>query len=48
VTLLPGDVIALREERSRSTFYLPIGAAFDCAVKMYVAARRAEKKRSRG
>lgn len=47
VTMLPGDVIELREERTRTAFYLTIGAAFDVAVKMYVAAKRAEKRKGR-
>lgn len=47
VSLLPGDVLGLREERTRTTWYLPIGAAFDLAVKLAVRARREQRKRGR-
>lgn len=47
VSLEPGDLIGLREERTRKTYYFPIAAAFDFAVKMYVAAARAAKKSAR-
>lgn len=48
VSLEPGDLIGLREERTRKTYYFPIAAAFDFAVKMYVAAQRREKLRQKG
>jgi hypothetical protein len=45
VTLMPGDVLELRPERTRRAEYLPIAAAYDLAVKMRVAAERADRGR---
>jgi hypothetical protein len=47
VSLEPGDLIGLREERTRKTYYFPIAAAFDFAVKMYVAAARRDKLKAK-
>lgn len=47
VSLEPGDLIGLREERTRTTYYFPIAAAFDFAVKMHVAALRREKAKGK-
>lgn len=44
VTLVPGDLIGVRPERTRTTFYLPIMAAYSVAVKMHVAAQKAVKQ----
>jgi hypothetical protein len=48
VSLLPGDLLAFRDERSRTEFVLPIGAAYDVAVKVHVAAMKAARKAARG
>lgn len=47
VTLVPGDVLELRPERTRRAEYLPLAAAYDLAVKMRVAAERADRARRR-
>lgn len=50
VTIAPGDVIGFREERTHKTYWMPLAACFDMAVKMEVAAQRAAKlaKKRRG
>ena len=48
ISLELGDLIGLREERTRKTYYFPIAAAFDFAVKMHVAALRAAKRKGNG
>ena len=47
VTLEPGDLIGFREEGRRTTYYLPLSACFDLAVKVEVAHQRALKKKVR-
>ena len=47
VTLHPGDVLGFREERTRKEFLLSVGGAYDYAVLLEVARRRAEKKAKR-
>jgi hypothetical protein len=47
VGLEPGDVITLRPERTRQEECVPIAAVYDLAVKMRVAAERAEKARKK-
>lgn len=45
VSLLPGDVIAIRELRGRKDYTLPLAHVFDTAVKAEVAAQRRAKGR---
>jgi hypothetical protein len=47
VSMVPGDVLTFRDERTRTEYSLPVGFAYDMAVKLHVAAKRAEKKRAR-
>ena len=47
VTLHPGDVLGFREERTRKEFLFSVGGAYDYAVLLEVARRRAEKKAKR-
>lgn len=47
VTIAPGDVIGFREERTRKTYWITLGACFDMAVKLEVARLKAEKKKGR-
>ena len=47
VSLLPGDVLGFREERTRKEFLLSVAGAFDYAVLLEVARRKAEKKARR-
>lgn len=47
VSLLPGDLLSFRDERSRREWYLPIGHAYDVAVKAFVAAQRAQRRKAR-
>jgi hypothetical protein len=47
VTLTPGDLIEIREERRRSGYIVPIAAVFDLAVKIEVAARKRAKADAR-
>ena len=44
VSLEPGDLIGLRQERCRQVEYLSIAAMYDFAVKARVMAERAKKK----
>ena len=45
VSLLPGDLIAVRRERERKTYYYPIGAVYSLAVKAHIAASKKERAR---
>ena len=47
VTLLPGDVIAFRWERTRRTFTAPINSVMRQVVKWNVDAERAARRLSR-
>lgn len=47
VSLEPGDLIGLRQERCRQTEYMSIAAIYDFAVKARVLAERAAKKKQR-
>lgn len=47
VSLHPAGFIGLRLERTRREEILPIGAAYDVAVKMRVGAERAEREAKR-
>jgi hypothetical protein len=47
VTLLPGDVIAFRWERTRRTFTAPINSVMRQVVKWNVDAERAARKLAR-
>lgn len=44
VSLLPGDVLAFREERTRREFLLTINAAYTYAVKLDTVERRMREK----
>lgn len=48
VTLHPGDVLSFRDERTRAEFFLSVGAAYDVAVKLYVAAKKTERRAAAG
>ena len=43
VTIYPGDYLGLRLEKCRQEETLPLTAAYDVAVKMRVAAERADR-----
>ena len=43
VSLLPGDVIGFREERTRTEYLLSISGAYTYAVRLAVARRKEEK-----
>jgi hypothetical protein len=47
VSLLPGDVLSFREERTRKEFLLSIQGAYVYAVQLEVARRLAEKRAKR-
>lgn len=47
VSLEPGDLLGLRQERCRQTEYVSIAAMYDFAVKARVAFERAQKKKAR-
>lgn len=47
VTIAPGDIIGFREERTRKTYWIELGACFDMAVKREVARIKAEKQQAR-
>jgi hypothetical protein len=47
IALLPGDLLALRRERERKTYFYPIGAVYSSAVKAHVLASKKEKGRAR-
>lgn len=48
VTLLPGDVIAIREHRCRASFELPLDVVFRIAIRTKVEADRRAKREGRG
>jgi len=48
VSLLPGDVLSFREERTRKRFLLSIAGAFDYAVILEVERRKRERLSQRG
>lgn len=43
VSLVPGDVIVFREERTRTEYLLSISGAYTYAVRLAVSKRQAEK-----
>ena len=43
VSLLPGDVLGFREERTRTEYLLSISGAYTYAVRLAVAAQQREK-----
>lgn len=43
VSLLPGDVLGFREERTSREFLLSVGGAFDYAVGLEVERRKRER-----
>jgi hypothetical protein len=47
VSLLPGDVLSFREERTRKDYLLSIAGAFDYAVMLEVERRKREKTLAR-
>ena len=47
VTLLPGDVIDMREERCRRSFQLPLQTVYTMAVKAAVDAEASRRKAER-
>ena len=48
VTLMPGDVIGLRPERTRREEYVSLAALYDYAVKARVLSERAAKAARKG
>jgi len=50
IALHPGDLIGLREERTRREYFLPVGYAYQVAVRLEVERRKrakAEAKKAR-
>lgn len=47
ITLYPGDLIGFRLEKCRQEELLPVGVAYETAVRLRVAKERDEKKKSR-
>ena len=47
VSLLPGDVLSFREERTRTEYMLSISGAYTYAVRLAVARRKEEKAAAR-
>ena len=47
VSLEPGDLLALRQERCRQVEYVPIAAIYDFAVRARVNAERSAKRKGR-
>lgn len=48
VTLYPGDIIGVRQARTRTEYTIPLAWVYDAAVKAEVTRQRAEKaKRKR-
>lgn len=45
VSLCPGDLLGLRQERCRRTEYVSLAACYDMAVKARVAAERNAKRK---
>jgi hypothetical protein len=48
ITLLPGDLIEIRQARCRKAELLTIGGAYDYAVKIRVSRELYEKKQKKG
>ena len=50
ITLYPGDVIGLREERTRTTFLLPVEKVFQYAARVHaenvVKERKAKRRKN--
>ena len=47
VSLEPGDMLGLRQERCRQTEYVSLAAIFDYAVKARVMSERAAKRKAK-
>ena len=47
VSLEPGDLLAMRQERCRQVEYMSIAAIYDFAVKARVVAERAAKRQQK-
>lgn len=47
ISLHPGDLIGVRLEKCRSEEFLPVGVAYEMAVRLRVAKERDEKRKSR-
>ena len=47
VSLLPGDVLGFREERTRREYLLTIAGGFEYAVRLEVERRRRDKAQAR-
>lgn len=47
VTLLPGDLISFRLERTRKCYVTTLRACYERAVKQHVEAERAAKKKAK-
>jgi hypothetical protein len=47
VTLYPGDLIGVRQAKTRTEYTIPLSWVYDAAVKAEVARRRMEKARSK-
>ena len=47
VSLEPGDLLGLRQERCRHTEYVSLAACYDMAVKMRVLSERAAKRKGK-
>lgn len=48
VSLLPGDVLSFREERTRREYLLSIAGGYEYAVRLEVERKRREKAAKRG
>jgi len=47
ITLYPGDVMGLRPKQTRKEYTIALSAVYSLAVKMHLAALRAEKAKAR-
>lgn len=47
ITLEPGDVLAMRLERTRTTYRAPFASVFQQLVEWQVAAERQQKRKAR-
>lgn len=47
VSLMPGDVLGFREERTHKEFLLSVGGAYDYAVMLEVERQRRDRKAKR-
>lgn len=47
VSLHPGDIIGVREERRRKEFTVPVAAVYDFAVKLWAYNERLRKQAER-